>query len=167
MKPVAVYSYVEVKLPQRHALLVACWAALVFVVAVLVGGLLLGFPVSVFALVPMILLVNGIRFAASPSELRAVEVTVSATPAGVILEMPGTRLWSGRYVDQRYSCAASSIESVGMDEAGMFTLRARTLVSEALEGGIVLERREHEFYEVSFRPVSDEDARALRTVFEG
>lgn len=49
----------------------------------------------------------------------------------------------------------------------MFTLRARTLVSEALEGGIVLERREHEFYEVSFRPVSDEDARALRTVFEG
>lgn len=167
MKPTTVYSYVEVKLPQRRALLVACWIGLVLVVAVLVGGLVLGASVSIFAVVPVVLLARGIRSAASPSEVRAVDVGVSVTPARVVVEMPGTRLWSGRYVDQRYTCAVDAVESAGMDETGMFTLRARLLVSEAVEGGVVLDRREHEFYEVSFRPVSDEDARALRSAFEG
>lgn len=167
MRPATVYSYVEVKLPQRRTVLVACWIGLVLLVAVLVGGLVLGAPVSIFAVVPVVLLARGIRSAASPSEVRAVEVGVSVTPRRVVVEMPGARLWSGRYVDQRYSCAADAVESAGMDETGMFTLRARLLVSEAIEGGVVLDRREHEFYEVSFRPIGEEDVRALCSALGG
>lgn len=167
MKSAAVPAYVEVSRAPRRGRLVALWVVAAVILVVLVLGLVNGGSVSVFALLPLLIVLRAVKAEAVTAEPRVVQVGVTVGPAGVVVEMPGARLWSGRYVDQRYSCASSAVDGAVLDESGTFRLRARTLVSEALEDGVVLDRHEHEYGEVSFRPVSDEGARALIAAFEG
>lgn len=165
MGRVSVPAYTEVARRPRFALAATCLVGAVVVVAVAVAGLLMSAPVSLFALLPALLLAHVARREGAGTEPRVVEVGVDVSPAGVAVEMPGARLLAGRYVDQRYWCAAGDVESAGLDQTGTFRLRARTLTSEAVEGGAVLDRRAHEFGEVSFHPVSGEDAARLAALF--
>lgn len=165
-RTVTVPAYVQVSRAPRGGRLAAMAVAEVLLVCTLILGLVFGVTFSLLAVVLVLWLARAIRAEAATSEPRVVPVGVTAGPGGVVVEMPGARLWSGRYVDQRYSCAAAAVEGAGMDETGAFRLRARVLASEAVEGGVVLERREHECGEVSFRPISAEGAAALRSAFE-
>lgn len=164
---VNIAAYVQVSRNLRRGRLVALCLAETLIMIALVMGFSVGIRVSLLAMVLALWLAYIIKVESTSSEPRVVQVGVTVGPAGVVVEMPGARLWSGRYVDQRYSCASSALDGAGLDETGTFRLRARTLVSEALEGGVVLDRREHDYGEVSFRPVSDEGARALIAAFEG
>lgn len=162
---VTVLARVEVGRAPRRALLVACWVVMVLMVAVLVAGLVMGMAASLLSVLVIMALARAIRSAAATTELRVIEVRVGVSPAGVTVEMPGARLLAGRLVDQRYRCALGDVESAGLDETGTFRLRARTLTSEAVEGDRVLDRREHEFGEVSLCPVSGEEAAKLAALF--
>ncbi|WP_455136783.1 hypothetical protein [Thermophilibacter sp.] len=162
---VVALARVEVGRVPRRARLVACWIVMVAMVAVLVAGIVMGAPVSFLSVLVILALSRAIKAEAAATEWRVVEVSVRRDGTGVLVVMPGARLFSGRYVDQRYSCVAGDLEGAGVDETGTFRLRARRLVSEAVEDGAVLDRREHEFGEVSFRPVSREEAVRLSALF--
>lgn len=167
MGSAVVPAYVEVSRAPRRGLLAALWVLAAAILLALALGLFFGAYVSVFALVPLLLVLRQIKEEAAPGEPRVVQVGVVVGERGVVIQMPGARLWSGRYVDQRYSCVPKAVDGAGLDETGTFRLRARVLVSEAVDGGEVLDRREHECGEVSFRPVSAEGVEALRAAFEG
>lgn len=162
---VEVLARVEVGRVPRRAVLVACCLVMVLMAVTLVLGLAMGMTVSLLSVLVILVLWRRVRSEAAATEWRVVEVSVRRDGTGVLVVMPGARLFSGRYVDQRYSCVAGDLEGAGVDETGTFRLRARRLVSEAVEDGAVLDRREHEFGEVSFRPVSREEAARLSALF--
>ena len=162
---VSLSAYVEVRRPPSRGRVVACWIGAVLLLAGALLGFAVGIYVSLLTIILAVRLVYGARHASGGLEWQVVEVSVRRDGTGVLVVMPGARLFSGRYVDQRYSCVAGDLEGAGVDETGTFRLRARRLVSEAVEGGAVLDRREHEFGEVGFRPVSREEAARLSALF--
>lgn len=165
MDAVTIPSYVLVRRMPRRALLAACWIGLALLVIVVVAGLLLGAPVSLLTLLPIVLLARFAKTEAKGEEWRVVQVGLATSSRGIEIEMPGARLWSGRYVDQRYSCSPEALDGVWMDDSGTFHLRARTLASEAVEAGSVIDRRALDHSEVTFRPLEGGARTVLLDVF--
>lgn len=167
MGTTTITAYVRVAREPQRARFALCWIAASVITVVALLAALNGTYVSLVTIAFAVILAREGWRAGQLQEDRVVQVSVRVRPDGVIVEMPGARLFSGRYVCQRYSCSALDLDGAGTDESGTFHLRARLLVSEAVDGGVVLDRREREFGEVTFRPVGAESTAALRSVFEG
>ena len=89
-------------------------------------------------------------FSASNRKNIYVATTVRIENGMLSISLPGTRLAGNRYVDQAYEMRVSDIEDVRCYAPNVM-IRARVLVSVALDGGVELSRDVVECGEISFK----------------
>lgn len=162
MNSVTIQAYLECSRPPHAAKTIACLVGAVIIIVLAVIGFAIGVYVSALTLLLAYWLARTAKASAQSTELRLIQATVEASGNAISVYLPGSRLFDGRYVDQEYTCALGDVESFGFDDAGVFSLRARRLLSDAYENGRQVDHREHEFMEVSFKVVSAEDTARLQ-----
>lgn len=158
--------YVEISVTPKAAgaaKAVACRVAAALIALAAVAAISLGLEVSVFAFLLVFYLLRAGKGSrgSGPRELKAVRARLTVAGGQLELDLPASRLLGGRYVEQRYFADRAKGCSLTLGEKGGLAFRAADLVSEAVEGGAVLDRREHADGEVALVVVSDEARREL------
>lgn len=159
-------AYVEVSVTPKTAKAVACWVGAALTAVIAVAGIALGLTVSVFVFLLVFYLLRASKGAQGSRELKVVQACLTVAGGQLELDLPASRLFDGRYVEQRYFADCSRGCSLELGEKGVLALRAANLVSDAVENGTVLDHREHTNGEVTLTVVSNEAQRSLRSFLD-
>ena len=159
-------AYVEVSVTPKTGKAVACWVGAALTAVIAVAGIALGLTVSVFVFLLVFYLLRASKGAQGSRELKVVQARLTVAGGQLELDLPASRLFDGRYVEQRYFADCSRGCSVELGEKGGLVFRAADLVSDAVENGGILDHREHEGGEVTLTVVSDEAKHNLRGFLE-
>lgn len=148
-------AFVNVSRCPETGKMIALTVAVILCAIAIVGGLAMRRLGSAIILIPLVLASAAARRAGRTSETRCVEATLTWQDPYLLVFLPDTRLYDGRYVDQQYACERSQVDFAGFNSQGDFVLRARQMDSVACQGAQEIERKHMDHVEVSFKVMAD------------
>ena len=143
-------AFVEVGKKPRPIAAFAWWFLAALLALAVLSALFNGNLTALAALIPLPYMRGLAKQAAAATKTQIVWVTISVSEENVIIDMPGSRLYNGEYVDQRYICNRASIDSMALEEQ-VFHLKARSMQSIVSRAGVQLAFENLTYTEVSFR----------------
>lgn len=162
MDCLSVPVFVSVVRQPEKAKMIGWTIATILCALIIISCVLMGLLYAVLGLPVLGLAANGVRQAGATSEKRMTEASLTWQDPYLLVFLPGTRLYDGRYVDQQYACERSQVDFVGFNPQGDFVLQARQMDSVACQGAQEIERRHMDHVEVSFKVMADHREKVSR-----
>lgn len=122
---------------------------------VIVTGMMQGKLYLLVVLLPLGLFFEASRRARSRVTVKNTAISLFSDDIELRIQMPRTKLYEGRYIDQLYRTRKSDIEQITIDHKLKIAIRSRLVDSIAFEDATRVMQKNIEFAEVSFKTDKD------------